>query len=645
MVENTKKNTVTEIETDENEELLEESNAALIGRAGGNLLGAIAGVIKEGIYKVAAFAGGLAKSFLFGDPNPQKDFWESLMSFVKTKTYPCISTNEDNEERRERNNNKLYNKEQSSYISSEKESLQNNNAPPYNIKLEKEPQDISVETDNAPTKDDTSDIKKSLTQRLDQTLIPMGFGGFIVDDKLNIASIDEQGNVDSNIYVVELGDGNTVGQNIDIQSLSAAIFQIEHENMTEAIDASDSYSFDNDVMSSNIKAAVISLDVMGKESVKSIMQTTMGPMPFSVHKADSQETYQLNIDGKEYLLPMSEDVIKEIPNIIKQFRDNPPQHTFTIEERKGKEIQVDWERGNPEFFAKVVIDGETKYESAYVATEAPQVNGEKGTKTLANFVSDLGNGHCSKVPEWSSHDLPIDKKSTWISSSSAAYTIAGIVNPSGISSVNKDEPDKFFSLIHAGKSDYIDANTAHIAIDFAKGKPQFVANHGISGYIYTNVNVQDPTETAKQIEQLKRVIKKMDPSEEYPILSPQDGKRPSKYILESIHSKSNEVISPVMISMIGGQICTAASMYIGQHQSIKPIEKSTSKTVEDILESVSIAEEINSTDLSNEEYTKKAEEILANTFIVEGADEISAEETITEPSNNLPSYDECNFEL
>lgn len=320
--------------------------------------------------------------------------------------------------------------------------------------------------------------------------------------------------------------------------------------------------------------------------IEGIMQTPMGPLEYSVSKTMGDgnnqspertellsESYHIEIGGKKYEIPAYDNVKDDISKLASDFSQNPPQFSFSIQEREGKEVRVDYERGTPECFVQVIIDGEVKHEGEYVAEESPRNYGKKGaTKNLTDLVHDLGRGDKSLVPEWSRHDTDIDKESTWLSSSTIAYTIAGIVNPSMSPDISKNDSTQFFSLIHAGKRNgpgYIDANMAHMAIDFSDGTPKYVANHGEYGCIYTSINYEDPSETARNIEGLRRIIIDKDPAEKFEILSPVESKNPMNAIVDNIESLSNKETDPITQAIFCGIIETDCSEVMHQQTELE----------------------------------------------------------------------------
>lgn len=483
----------------------EPSNQAVAGQATGKGARALLAWIQSAVNKTLAFLGGAVKSFLFGDPSATTSFWDDLRVWMNARSYPGASqtTNpkQDQEGKETDKEEKNKQQDQTQKKADTKESPQKSQETTQ-TKENKENQEketescVSTEKEAPSVKNEMVD--KDKVQQINRELVRHGLGcSQISPNEFNLAAIDEKGNATSDTYTVRAEALHGSDGINNPESLAAAIFRLKYGNDPKVMESNE--SFDNAVIQSTVQAAIISAKLSDNAHAEGVMRTTMGGLDYSVH-ANEDASYSVEIAGKAYTIPS----LERASELVSQFRQDPPQSSFTITEREGKEIRVDHELGSSKCFVQVIIDGNVKHEDLYDAKEAPKNYGKHDeTKTLADLVQDIGRGSRSKVPEWHMRESEADKHSKWLSPTAIAYTIAGVVNPGMTPSISQDDPNKVFSLVHAGKRsgpEFVNANTAHLAIDFSNGSPRYVANHGENGNVYTSINNSNPTETAQNIE-------------------------------------------------------------------------------------------------------------------------------------------------
>lgn len=561
----------------------EPSNQVVAGQASGGIARTVLGWIQSAVNKTLAFLGGAVKSFLFGDPSATTSFWDDLRVWMNARSYPGASqTTDPKQDQKEKETDKAQEaKQQDPEKTDTKDQAQGEREKTQTEEKQEKETESCI-----PTEREMPSLKKELVdkekaQQINRELIRYGLGCTqISTDEFTLASIDEKGNATSDLYSVRAEAFHGPGGVNNPESLAAAIFRLKYANDPKVMESNE--SFDNAVIQSTIEAAIISAELSGdtKDShhAEGVMKTTMGELGYSVH-ATKGASYSVDIAGKTYTISSVGAAFRDdfsiqarVSELVNQFRQDPPQCSFTITEREGKEIRVDHELGTSKCYVQVIIDGEVKHEDAYDACESPKTYGKHdATKTLADLIQDMGRGNRSLVPEWTKRDSEADKTSQWISPAAVAYTIAGIVNPGMTPSISKDDPNQFYSLIHAGRRsgpDYIDANMAHMAIDFSNGFPRYVSNHGECGYIYTPIDYKNPTETAQNLEELRRVIIDKDPSENFPILSPNESKSPIDSIVERMESFSRQENNQIAQSIALRQISIdCAEIINASHES------------------------------------------------------------------------------
>lgn len=605
----------------------EPSNLVVGGQAIGKGARAVLGWIRSAFYKTLAFAGGAVKAFLFGDPSATNNFWDDLKSWVNARSYPGASqTTDPKQDQKEKETDKEEkNKQQDPEKADTKEPPQKNQeTTPAKESPENETADY-VPTEKEVTSIKNEMVDKDKVQQINRELIRHGFGcSQFSPNEFSLAAIDEKGNATSDICTVQAEAFHGPDGVNNPESLAAAIFRLKYANDPKVMESNE--SFDNAVIQSTVQAAIISAELSGNDKnvhhAEGVMRTTMGGLDYSVH-ANEDASYSVEIAGKAYTIPPLDTSSRDTPSsqeraseLVSQFRQDPPQSSFTITEREGKEIRVDHELGSSKCFVQVIIDGNVKHEDLYDAKEAPKNYGKHDeTKTLADLVQDIGRGSRSKVPEWNVRESEADKHSKWLSPTAIAYTIAGVVNPGMTPSISQDDPNKVFSLIHAGKRsgpEFINANTAHLAIDFSNGSPRYVANHGENGNVYTSINYNNPTETAQNIEDLRRVIIEKDPTENFPILSPNESKSPIDSIVDRMESVSRREDNQLTQSLALGQISIDCAEIIHSHDASTEINNSTD------IESTATSEPAASIDID--------EAIQGLSFTVEENDEAHIDE-------------------
>lgn len=555
------------------------SNEAVAGGWVGWGIRALGRWAEKVIFRACAFLGGAAKSFLFGNPDATKNFWDDLRGWMDARSYPASKQSESNDQK-----DKKEDSQKETQTTEKTQKSKEGEKKPTGGEQDKNkngsiPTDETVPNPSTGLKDGVIDKEKS--QQINRELIRYGLGCTqISTDEFSLASIDEKGNATSGLYSVRAEAFHESGGVNNPESLATAIFRLKYANDPKVMESNE--SFDNAVIQSTIEAAIISAELSGdtKDShhVEGVMKTTMGELGYSVHTTKGA-SYSVDIAGKTYTISSVGAAFRDdfsiqarVSELVNQFRQDPPQCSFTITKREGKEIRVDHELGTSKCYVQVIIDGEVKHEDAYDACESPKTYGKHdATKTLADLIQDMGRGNRSLVPEWTKRDSEADKTSQWISPAAVAYTIAGIVNPGMTPSISKDDPNQFYSLIHAGRRsgpDYINANMAHMAIDFSNGFPRYVSNHGECGYIYTPIDYKNPTETAQNLEELRRVIIDKDPSENFPILSPNESKSPIDSIVERMESFSRQENNQIAQSIALRQISIdCAEIINASHES------------------------------------------------------------------------------
>lgn len=464
--------------------------------------------IKDLVVSVVSFAGSAIRAFLFGDPNPDKDFWRDTKDFVKVKKMEDhIRGQKDTEiEKKEQNREDIETKKDLEVDKpefpederDEKEPLGDEDPtqvldsevfdeifgnPPEKQNEEREEKEENIDIDPSEPKNNAQEqMKMDFICSLQEVLNNNGYlSEQQSDGELLIGRMSSETNSVGEQHKIHIDD---IIQDDKISTTTLASILSQLNNQRSGLENLDLSNLDKSNIESAYEAAQLLFHAMVRVNktdlpIQISAPTSNGEL-MGIVQLNKDRSMLLKIDGREdVVLNPSETMCHEM---AQKFADSesrkPQQKTFSVylSEEQDVSANISYIRGNPHFTVDLVHKGNIvplADSKTYLAVEdqGPSQNPKKaGTiePTLNTFRRDLKN----QMSQLGSEQM--------YSASAIALAVGAMINPAHMTEIKTSGKNqgKVWSMINESHDHigFVSPDCGRLGVEFVGGYPHITSN-------------------------------------------------------------------------------------------------------------------------------------------------------------------------
>lgn len=461
--------------------------------------------IKDLVVSVVSFAGSAVRAFLFGDPNPDKDFWRDTKDFIKVKKMEDhIRGQKDTE---------IEKKEQSREDIETKKDLEVDEPElPEDERDEREPLEDEDPTqvldsevfdeifgnppeEQSEEREENLDIDPSEPENNAQEQMKMDFicalrevlnnNGYLSeqqsDGELLIGRMSSETNSVGEQHKIHIDD---IIQDDKISTTTLASILSQLNNQRSGLENLDLSNLDKSNIESAYEAAQLLFHAMARVDITDLpiqisAPTSNGELTGIVQR-NKDRSMLLKIDGREdVVFSPSETMCHEMAQKFADSESREPQKkTFSVHLSEEQDISanISYIRGNPHFTVDIVHKGNIvplADSKTYLAVEdqGPSQNPKKAgaiEPTLNTFRRDLKN----QMSQLGSEQM--------YSASAIALAVGAMINPAHMTEIKTSGKNqgKVWSMINESHDHigFVSPDCGRLGVEFVGGYPHITSN-------------------------------------------------------------------------------------------------------------------------------------------------------------------------